>query len=82
MHIPDDISAIARIVQSDWKNVNYGAKPYLRAMLELQTINDKYGDDRGAMIVAYFLGNARSWHGEVAKAVKAKLNALIKTTSA
>lgn len=29
------ISAIASQIQSDWKNVNYAAKPYLAAMRDL-----------------------------------------------
>lgn len=67
------IDAIARIISRDWKNVNYGAKPYLDAMFQLTAITDNYYNDSGASIVSYFLSNASSWKGETAKAVKAEL---------
>ena len=70
------ISAIARDIRRDWKNVNYAARPYLDAMFSLETINDKYGYDSAKSIVAYFLGNAGSWRGETAKSIKAELKAL------
>jgi hypothetical protein len=67
------ISAIARLISSDWKNVNYAAKPYLDAMFSLDDVADKYYEDSGKSIIIYFLANAGSWRGEVAKAVKAEL---------
>jgi hypothetical protein len=82
MEMPKTISAIATLIHQDWskqgKGVNYAAKPYLEAMLDLNTINDKYGFDSGASVVAYFLGNATSWKGETAKSVKKHLNSLLK----
>lgn len=69
---------IAREVRSDWKNVNYAAKPYLDAMGTLDSINEKYVFDSGASIVLYFLSNANSWRGEVAKRVKAELKGMAK----
>jgi hypothetical protein len=72
------ISEIADVIYTDWKNVNFAAKPYLEAMCSLNSINDNYGYDSGKMIVAYFLGNATSWRGEVAKEVKAHLKKLLK----
>ena len=72
------ISQIAGLIQIDWKNVNFGAKPYLDAMFSLTTINDKYGCDEGRSIVAYFLCNASQWKGDFAKACKKHLNKLIK----
>ena len=70
------LRAIAREIKLDWQKVNYAAVPYLNAMLEMDSINDDYGYDSGQSIVAYFLGNARSWRGDVAKRVKAELKAL------
>ena len=67
---------IAREIRKDWKNVSYYAAPYLQAMSCLETINDSYGYDSGRSIVAYFLANAGSWRGEVAKRIKAELKAL------
>ena len=76
-NIPDlktlTISGIAKLIIKDWKIVNYAAKPYLMAMNELKTINDKVGFDNGASIVRYFLSNASSYRGDVARAVKIEL---------
>lgn len=72
------VSEIAFAIESDWKKINYAAKPYLDAMYSLQTVNDNYGYDSGKMIVAYFLGNAQSWRGETAKMIKSHLKGLIK----
>lgn len=79
IQVPDTICEIAVLIRSDWKIIYFGAKPYVEAMLRLNHISDNYYEDSGAEIVAYFLGNAQTWQGEVARAVKAKLNALLKT---
>jgi hypothetical protein len=70
------IRAIALDIRKDWVKVNYSAKPYLDAMLELDSINDKYGFDNARSIILYFLSNASSFRGEKAKALKAELKAL------
>jgi hypothetical protein len=69
---------IAEEIRKDWKPVNYAAKPYLEAMYSLNKITDNYIMDTGKSIVAYFLCNASSWRGDVAKRVKAELNKMIK----
>ena len=78
MHIPDNISEIAKIIDNNWKNVYFGALPYLNAMYSLQKITDSYGDDSARSIVLYFLSNASTWRGETAKEVKSKLKAMLK----
>jgi hypothetical protein len=72
------LSTIARDIQKDWKNVYFGAVPYLRTMSELDTIDDKYGYDSGRSIVLYFLANAQGWKGEVARRIKAELKGKLK----
>ena len=67
------ISAIAREISKEWKNVNYAAKPYLDAMFYLNSINDTYGADDAKSIILYFLGNAQSFRGTRAKELKAEL---------
>jgi hypothetical protein len=52
--------------------------PYLEAMHCLNTINDDYGYDSAKSIVLYFLSNANSWRGDVARRVKAELKELVK----
>jgi hypothetical protein len=72
------IRQLANIIQLDWKNVYFGAVPYLQAMRSLESVNDSFGYDDGKGIVRYFLSNARTWKGPVAKAVKAELNKRVK----
>ena len=67
------LSVIANEIKKDWKNVYFGAIPYLMAMECLNSINDNYGMDSAKSIVLYFLSNASSWRGEKAKAIKAEL---------
>jgi hypothetical protein len=70
------IRSIALDIRREWIKVNYAAKPYLDAMMELNSINDKYGFDNARSIILYFLSNASSFRGERAKALKAELKAL------
>ena len=69
------ICEIAAEIISDWKNVYFGAKPYLSAMRNLGALSDQYGMDTADNIVRYFLSNATSWRGETAKRIKAELKA-------
>ena len=70
------LNLIARDIRQDWKNVNYAAKPYLEAMQSLTSITDSYGSDNAKSVVLYFLCNAGTWRGPVAKSIKAELKAL------
>ncbi|RKE47151.1 hypothetical protein [Sphingobacterium detergens] len=78
MEIPNQISAVANIILKDWKKPYFGAVPYLNTMVQLDNINQMYDQDSAKSIVRYFLANAQSWKGETARAVKAKLNQLLK----
>jgi hypothetical protein len=73
------LSEISREICRDWQPVNYAARPYLVAMMDLQTINDRFINDSARSVVTYFLGNAKGWRGDVAKRVKAELNAMLKS---
>jgi hypothetical protein len=70
------IRAIALDIFKEWAKINYAAKPYLDAMLELNSINDKYYEDSAKSVVLYFLSNASSFRGDRAKVLKAELKAL------
>ena len=72
------LSSIAMVIRSDWKKVYFGAVPYLDAMSTLEHVDDSYGCDSGRSIVQYFLGNANSWRGDVAREVKAELKRRVK----
>lgn len=71
MHRP--LTNIAHEIRRDWKNVNFAAQPYLSAMAELDQVTDQYMFDTGRSVVIYFLSNAGSWRGPVAKTIKAEL---------
>jgi hypothetical protein len=70
------IYEIAAEIERDWKKVNFGARPYLDAMYSLNDIKDNYFLDSGVSVVLYFLANANSWRGEVARRVKKELKAM------
>lgn len=77
------LSQLALIIGQNWKEtskngVYFGAKPYLQAMTQLDNVSQDFGLDSGKSIVIYFLANASTWRGDVAKAVKAELNKRIK----
>ena len=69
---------IAKEIRKDWQKVYFGAVPYLQAMATLDSINDNYGMDSGRSIVLYFLSNASTWKGDVAKRIKLELKAMLK----
>lgn len=71
------VCAIARDIRRVWgAKVNYAAKPYLDALLSLNSASDAYGLDSGKSVALYFLGNAQSFRGPEAKALKAELKAV------
>lgn len=76
--MPRPINEIAREIRKYWENVNYAAKPYLDAMMTLNSINDRYFMDTGRSCVSYFLANAASFRGEHAKRIKAELKEILK----
>jgi len=71
---------IAQEIKNDWSKqkggVNYAAEPYLDAMFALENMTDRYGADNAKSMVLYFLSNATTWRGEVAKRIKKELNAM------
>lgn len=70
------IQDIAAEINCDWAKPYFGAVPYLDAMFSLNSINDMYGADSAKSVVLYFLANANTWRGPVAKRVKAELKAM------
>ena len=69
---------IAQEIKTDWNKVYFGAVPYLDAMETLNSIDDNYGMDSAKSIVLYFLSNASTWRGEVARTIKKELKAMCK----
>jgi len=69
---------IAKEIKADWKRPAWNAVPYLNAMAVMNSINDNYFGDDGRSIVNYFLANASTWKGEVARRIKKELNQMVK----
>lgn len=71
------LAVIAREIGADWKQPYFGAVPYLRAMQCLDKATDHYGYDSAEEIVLRFLGNATTWRGEKARAIKKELKSIV-----
>jgi len=71
------LSEIAEDILIDWKTINYAAQPYANAMLYLNHVNDMYIAESGRDVVLYFLSNASSWRGPVARRIKKELKAIL-----
>lgn len=72
------LSVIAREIRTDWKKPYFGAVPYIAALSQLDKITDKYIADDASSIVNYFLSNASTWRGPVAKRIKTELKEMLK----
>lgn len=72
------IYQIAQDIRKDWRNVYFGAVPYLEAMHTLESVHDRYGYDSAKSIISYFLANASAWRGDKAKQIKQELKKIIK----
>ena len=81
MQVIRSLREIAIEIDSDWTKVNFAARPYLDAMKTLISIDDSYGADSARSVVLYFLSNASTWRGPVAREVKAELKALTKPST-
>lgn len=71
-------ATLAGIVRRNWANPYFGAVPYLDAMSSMESFIEMYGADDGSSIGLYFLSNASTWKGPVAKAVKARIKELLR----
>jgi hypothetical protein len=67
------LSVIAAEIRRDWKQPYFGAVPYLGALSEMDQVTTPYYEDSGESVILYFLSNATSWRGPVAKRIKAEL---------
>lgn len=72
-HKMRSLDTIAREILRKWPNMNYAARPYVRAMLHLNSIKDTYITESADDIVTRFLSNASTWQGEDARRIKKEL---------
>jgi regulator of sirC expression with transglutaminase-like and TPR domain len=66
------VSQIAKEIRQNWTKPYFGAIPYLNAMLY-----ENYGFDGEKSIVLYFLSNASTYRGEIAKQHKKELKEIV-----
>jgi hypothetical protein len=69
---------IAEDIHATWPEPYFGARPYLEALSDLNSIEEMYGLDSARSIVLYFLSNAQTWRGPEARRIKAELKSLVK----
>lgn len=72
------LHTIAADIRADWQKPYFGAIPYLEAMETLESVDDMYYYDTADSVVRYFLANANTWRGPVARNVKAELRGMLK----
>ena len=68
-----NLAQIAAIIKADWKKPYFGAVPYINALSQLNSINDNFYAEDAHGIICYFVSNASTWRGPIAKSVKAEL---------
>lgn len=68
-----NLAQLAALCKADWKKPYFGAVPYLSALSQINSIDDRFLAEDAHSIVLYFISNASTWRGEIAKAVKAEL---------
>lgn len=70
-----NLSDIAKDIRANWKNVYFGAEPYLQAMEQIHSTEPDapYLFEDAETQVMYFLANAQYWRGEAARRIKSEL---------
>ncbi len=76
--MPRQLNEIADEIYANWKDPYFGAVPYIAAMRCLTDMSSVCGVENASSIVAYFLANAQTWRGEVARRVKKELNSMLR----
>lgn len=72
------LSEIASEIRKDWRPMPEYAKAHFRAFEYANSIDEMYICDSVRNEVNYFLANAGTWRGEVARRIKKELNAMVK----
>ncbi len=67
---------LAAITREFWLKPYFGIEPYLDAMATMMSFQDDYGQESGKSIGRYFLANATTFKGPIARAIKARIQEL------
>lgn len=73
------INEIAWVISVSWEKPYFGAVPYIKAMRQIYNVHDKYAYEDAESVIRYFLANASTWRGDVARLVKKELNNRLKS---
>jgi|TARA_R110000823_G_C15549663_1_gene459164 hypothetical protein len=71
------IGDIAEEISSDW-TPRYPGNAYIKPMMYLGSIDDRYYQESARSIVLGFLSTAGGWRGDTARRVKAELRSILK----
>lgn len=78
LHSNDQLAKMALdelfvLVRHDWRKPYFGAVPYIAALSRCRSLDTVFIAEPARDLVPYFLANAGTWRGPVARAVKAEL---------
>ncbi len=75
--MPRFIFEIANEITKAWPKPKNSARPFLKAMQYLCTVEDRLADGGASTIIRNFIANAKDWQGVVADRLKAELRDLL-----
>ena len=74
----DSLQGLCRTIRRNWPNMPACAAVYFEPLASLEDLSQDYGQDSVRSVALYFLANASTWKGDVARAVKKELNKRLK----
>jgi hypothetical protein len=77
-HTARPLHEIAREIRRYWPTITPHAKPYMNAMMSLDSITDQFYADDAQSVVLYFLSNAGTWKGDQARRIKMELKSMLR----
>jgi hypothetical protein len=75
---PRPLSVITREIRKDWRPMYRPAEAHFEAFEYANDVSEMYGCDSVRSEINYFLANAQTWKGEVARRIKLELKAIVK----
>lgn len=69
---------VARDIRKAWPRPYFAASPYLEALRDIASTDERFYHETGASVVRGFLANAQTFRGPMAKALKGELKEHLK----